>query len=255
MFLLFCYLPNFATTIKDSIWIKGVVRPDNTKYPFRILKHVSVSLLKNDCTIDKTFSDDSGKFQLRCAKKDLKDALQLLAEARSSQPVVTYDSVCPYIVYKTSDRYFDRYVNVSLDMLLGNQIYKEVLMSPPLLFTNNCMIFKMEEDCVANMPCVSKDKDTMCACIVNSFNRITDQDIVPTIWVRSYYTDHADSARLRAEKVANWLKGDYKILDKYIKIVAESKSENEKFEDAYTPRCNYVMVNIMIEKIMSEKDH
>lgn len=256
--LCFCLnlMPCLAFKSNDSIWIRGVVRPDNSRYPFKILKNVSVSLLKQDQSIGKTFSDDSGKFQLRCSLKDLKRPLQLLFEARAAQPVVTYDSVCPYIVNKTSDRYFDRYVDVRKDMLLGNEIYKEVYMSPPLLYANNCMAFKLDENCVAALPCLSKNKDTMCMCIGNSYERLTliDQKLLPTVWIRSYYIDNADSARIRAEKVMDLLIKDYKIADKHIKILPVYWSENGKFEDLYTPRCNYVVVNIMIEKIMSEKD-
>lgn len=250
-------MPCLAFTSEDSVWIRGVVRPDNTRYPFKTLKNVSVSLLKRDQSISKTFSDDSGKFQLRCSRKDLKVPLQLMFEARTDQPVVTYDSVCPYIVNKTSDRYFDRYVDVHSDMLVGNEIYREVYMSPPLLYSNNCMTFTLDENCVTALPCLSKNKDTMCICIGNIYQRLTliDQKLLPTVWIRSYYTDNADSARIRAEKVMDLLVKDYKIEDKHVKIMPVYWSENDKFEDLYTPRCNYVLVNIMVEKIMSEKDH
>lgn len=247
----------YAYNSNDSVCIKGVVRPENTRYPFKILKHVSVSLLKNDQTIGKTFSDDSGKFQLRCALKDVKASLQLLLEARSGQPVITYDSICPYLINKTSDRYFDRYVNLNTKMLHNNEVFIEVLMSAPLLYTNHCMAFNLDDSCVTNLPCLSKNKDTMCICIGNSYKRLRliDQNIVPTVWVRSYYTDHADSAKMRAEKVMDLLKNYVDIDIKYVKIVPVSWSENDKFEDPYTPRFNYVVVNIMLERITREKDH
>jgi hypothetical protein len=253
--MVFSALSVGAESHKDSVWIKGVVRPDNSHYPFKILKHVSVSLLNHDRTIGKTYSDDSGQFQLRCSRKDLKDSLQLLAEARSSQPVITYDSVCPYIVYKTSDRYFDRYINLTEKMLSNRDVYTEILMNPPLLYINNCMRFNFNSDCANELPCLSRDKDTMCICIGNLYNRLMAQNIVPTVWVRSYYNDHSDSAILRADNVVSQLKTQYNIEAKYIKIEVLNLKDGDAQKLTTLESCNYVQVNLIALKIVSEKDH
>lgn len=244
-----------AMSSNDSIYIKGLVRPEEAKYPFKVLKHVSVSVLKNDTVIQRTFSDQNGCFQLKCSKKDLKNNLRILAEARSSQPVVTYDSICPYRVFKTSDGYFDKYVNLSDTQVFKDTIQLDIKMSAPLNMSTTCMRFNLKGNCQSEEPCLSQHPDTMCICVANSFNRINKHDIELVLTLRSYYTDHADSAQLRAEQMADLFQNKYSINRKSIKIEVYNSNENNGKEVSSSANCNYILVSFIGYNKAPKKDH
>lgn len=244
-----------AATFQDSTYIKGVVRPDNSRYPFKVLKNVSLSLLKNDSVILRTSSDQNGNFQLKCSKKDIKYNLQILAEARSSQPVVTYDSICPYRVFKTSDGYFDRYVFLADSLIQKDTVHLDIMMSAPLKMTTNCMRFNMKGDCQSEEPCLSQNPDTMCICIVNSIHSVLQYDVKPILVLRSYYTDHADSAIARAEQMADMFQNKYFISRKSIKTEVYKALDNKGIAAHKTCNCNYILATLMIVGYTPEKDH
>ncbi|MFM6983990.1 MAG: hypothetical protein ACKOXF_07645 [Chitinophagaceae bacterium] len=244
-----------ASFFQDSMLIKGVVRPDNKHYPFKILKNVSLSLLKNDSVILRTYSDQNGNFQLKCSKNDLKYNLQILAEARSSQPVITYDSICPYRVFKTSDKYFDKYVFLSDTLIQKDTVQLNIMMSAPLNMISNCMRFNLKGDCKSEEPCLSQNPDTMCICIVNSFHSILNYNVKPTLVLRSFYADHADSALMRAEQMADMFMNNYSIDRKSIKIEVYKTPENNGNNAHQTINCNYILATIMILGYTPEKDH
>ena len=253
--ILFSIFTAKAITVQDSVLIKGIVRPDNSRYPFKILKNVSLSLLKNDSFIHRTYSDQNGHFQIKCSKKDLKCNLQILAEARSSQPVLTYDSICQYMVFKTSDGYFDRYVFLSDTLTLMDTIHMDIVMSAPLNMATSCMRFNLKRNCESTEPCLSLNADTMCICITNSYNKMLEKSIQLTLVLRSYYTDHYDSAQIRAEQMANMFCDKYSIARKSIKIEVYKVPDSKGKEADTTYNCNYILVTSMILVSTPEKDH
>ncbi len=252
--IVFSALSVGAESHKDSIWINGVVRPDNTRYPFKVLKHVAISLLKNDSVISKTFSDDSGQFQLKCAYKDV-NTFQLLAEARSGQPVLTFDSVCPYWVAKSPSGYADQYASIYKNKIISDTFKTVILMKTPFycLFGIARFDYIMGTNRFQNR--YGQDFDTLCLCLDNNFKRYQFFNGRRKFHLKSFYSDSIELAKERADGLKEHLCLTYSFNRDDVDIECiQSTESNCNNEGKAIGNCDFIIVSVTID-FKPEKGH
>lgn len=200
----------------DSFIYKGYVFTKENYSVMPSIKGANITIKYHKQVLGFTQSNQFGYFELKLPQFD---TIEIEVAARD-QPMITYDSICPYYVYKTPRGYFDCYTTKFLYHHPGIVIDTFKLLSP--LICERGMIFFDQAKYF--------DEPVVCDCLKKQFALIDTIKLVPTIKLLYYYANDEENAYnfQKAMTIKLKLSTEYLIPEKYI-IIDSSYSKPKDY--------------------------
>lgn len=243
--ILICIFFSSILNAQDVVFIKGSVCPANPDFRNIHINRAKIEVYDSrDSIIYTAQSDTIGQFGFEFPFDNSDSVFYLYVSARNNQKRITYDSFCPYEVYKTPSGYADWYSGkyTRKEIINDTLSVRIAMIAPNICFFGREFCFQND---IQNHKPIFLDHDTMCICIVNSLRNIKLP--MKSLEVRMQVSDVMDKDLI--ESRTNMIKSNLmkRGLDELVNKLEFQVIHHEKSSNYQNNKDNCIIVNLVID--------